>query len=67
VSNEPVNGTGDGDTAPDWEVLDAHHVRLRAERSATGAGRVYTVTISCADDAGNTSNRALTVTVPRGR
>jgi hypothetical protein len=30
-SNEPVSGTGDGDTAPDWEIVDAHHVRLRAE------------------------------------
>jgi hypothetical protein len=67
ASNEPVNGTGDGDTAPDWEVLDAHRIRLRAERSGAGAGRVYTVTITCADAAGNTSNRALTVTVPRGR
>ena len=26
-----IDGTGDGDTAPDWEVLDPHHVRLRAE------------------------------------
>ena len=34
TSNEPVNGTGDGDTDPDWEIVDAHHVRLRAERSA---------------------------------
>jgi glycosidase len=66
VSNEPVNGTGDGDTAPDWLILDAHHVQLRAERSGTGSGRVYTVTITCADAAGNTSARAVTVTVPRG-
>ncbi|HEY9402914.1 MAG TPA: alpha-amylase family glycosyl hydrolase, partial [Pyrinomonadaceae bacterium] len=67
TSNEPINGAGDGDTAPDWEVLDAHHVRLRAERSGKGAGRVYTVNVTCADAAGNTSNHALTVTVPRGR
>ena len=67
TSNEPVNGTDDGDTAPDWEVLDGHHVRLRAERSGAGAGRVYTVTVTCADAAGNTSNRAQTVAVPRGR
>jgi glycosidase len=67
TSNEPVNGTGDGDTAPDWEVLDARHVRLRAERSSAGAGRVYTVIVTCADAAGNTSNHAQTVTVPRGR
>ena len=32
TSNEPVNGTGDGDTAPDWEVIDAHHVMLRGAR-----------------------------------
>jgi hypothetical protein len=36
TSNEPINGTGDGDTAPDWEIVDAHHVRLRAERAGTG-------------------------------
>ena len=35
-SNEPVNGTGDGDTAPDWTVVDTHHVRLRAELSGHG-------------------------------
>ena len=46
-SNEPVNGTGDGDTAPDWEIVDNHHVRLRAERAATGNGRIYTITITC--------------------
>ena len=69
TSNEPVNadGNADGDTAPDWEILDAHHVRLRAERSDAGTGRVYTVNINCADAAGNTTTRALTVFVPRGR
>jgi hypothetical protein len=67
TSNEPVNGAGDGDTAPDWEILDAHRLRLRAERSGAGAGRVYTVTATCADAAGNTSSRTTTVTVPRGR
>jgi hypothetical protein len=67
TSNEPVNGLGDGDTAPDWEILDAHSLRLRAERSGTGTGRVYTVTITCADAAGNSSSRAATVRVPHGR
>src|SRR5262245_1443549 len=28
-SNEPVDGTGDGDTSPDWQVVDARHVLLR--------------------------------------
>jgi len=66
-SNEPVEGAGDGDTAPDWEVLDANRLRLRAERSGRGAGRVYTITVTCADAAGNASSRSTTVTVPRGR
>jgi len=66
TSNEPVDGAGDGDTAPDWEVLDSNRVMLRAERSGAGAGRVYTITVTCSDAAGNAASRAVTVTVPRG-
>jgi glycosidase len=64
-SNEPVNGLDDGDTAPDWEVVDSHHVRLRAERSGIGSGRVYTITITCTDGSGNSTSQTVTVTVPR--
>ena len=67
ASNEPVNGTGDGNTAPDWLVLDAHHLQLRAERSGNGAGRVYTINVTCADAAGNSTSRNTTVSVPRGK
>jgi photosystem II stability/assembly factor-like uncharacterized protein len=65
TSNEPSNGLGDGDTSPDWEVVDAHHVRLRAERSGTGTGRVYTITVTCTDSGGHTVVRTATVRVPR--
>jgi hypothetical protein len=65
TSNEPVNGTGDGDTAPDWVVVDAHAVRLRAERAGGGSGRVYTIAITCTDSAGNTTVRTATVQVPK--
>ncbi|HZL84369.1 MAG TPA: PA domain-containing protein [Candidatus Krumholzibacteria bacterium] len=64
TSDEPVDGLGDGDTAPDWEVLDAHQVRLRSERSGTGDGRTYTVSITCTDAAGNTSVETVHVNVP---
>jgi len=64
TSNEPVNGGGDGNTAPDWEIVDEHHVRLRAERSGSGSGRIYTITITCTDSAGNSSTQTVTVTVP---
>jgi hypothetical protein len=66
-SNEPVNGTGDGDAAPDWEITDAHHVQLRAERAGTGDGRVYTITITCMDSSGNASSRTVTVSVPKSQ
>ena len=65
TSSEPSNGLGDGDTSPDWEVVDAHHVRLRAERSGAGTGRVYTITVTCTDLSGNTVVRSVTVRVPR--
>lgn len=64
TSNEPVNGLGDGDTAPDWEIVDAHHVRLRAERSGNGNGRVYTITLTCTDGSGDAATGTVTVSVP---
>lgn len=66
-SNEPVDGAGDGHTSPDWEVIDAHHVRLRAERDGGGDGRTYTITITSTDSAGNASQAAVTVRVPKSR
>ena len=64
TSNEPINSDDDGDTSPDWIVQDAHHVLLRAERSGTGTGRIYTITITATDSAGNSSSQTVVVTVP---
>jgi glycosidase len=66
-SNEPVSGSGDGDAAPDWEEVDSHHVRLRAERAGVGVGRIYTVTITCTDAMGNSASQSVTVSVPKGK
>jgi len=64
TSNEPVNGLGDGDASPDWQIVDAHHVNLRAERSGSGTGRIYTITITCTDGGGHTTTKTVAVTVP---
>jgi hypothetical protein len=64
TSNEPVNGVADGDTDPDWIVLDDHHVQLRAERSAVGDGRIYTITITATDGSGNSAVKSVEVRVP---
>jgi len=66
TSNEADNGLGDGDTSPDWEIVDDHCVRLRAERSGKGAGRTYTICVQAQDAAGNRSLvRRILVTVPK--
>ena len=65
TSNEPINGLGDGDTEPDWLVIDAHHLLLRSERSGKAKwARTYTITVTCSDPAGNTVVRTVTVSVP---
>lgn len=66
-SNEPENGLGDGDTAPDWEITGDLTLNLRAERSGTGTGRVYTITVMCTDASGNSSTETVTVTVPHNK
>ena len=65
-SNEPVNGTGDGDSEPDWTIA-GHNVTLRAERAGTGSGRIYTVTVTAKDAAGNASTGTTRVSVPHNR
>jgi hypothetical protein len=65
-SNQPINGTGDGDTAPDWSITGPLTLQLRAER-AGGAVRIYTITIATSDASGNTAYGTVNVTVGDGR
>jgi hypothetical protein len=62
-SNQPLNGTGDGDTSPDWFITGALTLQLRAERAAS-ADRIYTITVEATDATGNTSTEEVTVRVP---
>lgn len=69
TSNEPDDGLGDGDTANDlqgWTVGTPDTAgQVRAERSGSGSGRVYTLTYSAADQAGNAASCSVSVSVPR--
>jgi hypothetical protein len=72
-SNEPQNGLGDGDTAPDWTtpVIDQVNgiitLELRAERSGSGNGRIYTITITATDTSGNSSQANIQIIVPHDK
>jgi hypothetical protein len=65
TSNEPELATGSGDYAPDWEMTGSLTVRLRAERSGLGSGRVYTIKVQSTDFFGNATVASTTVRVPR--
>jgi hypothetical protein len=60
---------GDGNTTDDIQNAevgtDDLNIALRAERSGSGTGRVYTITYEATDAAGNTGSGSATVTVPR--
>jgi len=64
TSNEPDNGLGDGDTANDIVIVDDFTILLRAERSAQGTGRIYTLTYKVTDACGNETYATATVFVP---
>ena len=67
TSNEHINGNGDGNTSPDWEVTGNLTLNVRAERAGGGNGRVYTITVESRDASGNASVQAVTVTVPHNQ
>lgn len=68
TSNQPINGPGDGNTDPDYQITGPLTANLRAERSS-GNDRIYTITIATTDASGNTASRTcevrVTVTQPQ--
>lgn len=71
ASNEPQNGLGDGDAAPDWTdpviTNGVIALQLRAERSGNGNGREYTITITATDVSGNASTASVNILVPHDK
>ena len=49
----------------DWEVVNNHMLRLKAARLPNGEPRVYTITVSSSDMAGNTTRRITSIVVSK--
>jgi hypothetical protein len=68
TSNEPDNGTGDGDTTNDIAGVaagtDDRDFALRAERAGNGGGRTYSIVGNVTDASGNSTNGTTQVVVP---
>ncbi len=58
-SNDPLA------TENDWEIVSNHMLRLRAKRMADGEPRVYSITVTCTDVAGNTTKRTTAIGVAK--
>jgi hypothetical protein len=65
TSDEPANGTGDGNTPVDIIISDdCGSVDLRAERSGNGNGRIYTIYLAVVDENGNKDQEKIIAYVP---
>jgi hypothetical protein len=69
TQDEPLDDSGDAATMPDADRdgQPANTVRLRAERSGNGDGRVYRLTVVATDSAGASCSTTLSIGVPHDR
>jgi hypothetical protein len=65
--DEPVNGTGDGNTSPDGDGVGTPMALVRAERDGGGNGRYYHIYFTAADDFGNSCTGEVQVSVPKNQ
>lgn len=66
-SNEDDVTSAGGDQSPDAKSIASGTLRLRAERDATGSGRVYLIRVTATDASSNTSRKCVTAVVPKSQ
>jgi hypothetical protein len=71
ICDRLCNSHGSGHTSPDIQGTafgtDDREFLLRAERSGTGSGRIYTITYEAEDASGNITTGTTTVSVPKSQ
>jgi hypothetical protein len=68
TQDEPLDGLGDGDTAPDAQAgASPSSMLLRAERSGKGDGRVYVIEFEGRDGRGGDCTGQVSVSVPKSQ
>jgi cell wall-associated NlpC family hydrolase len=65
--DEPVNGTGDGDTSPDGQGIGTPTAMVRAEAAGSGNGRVYHISFTANDSRGGVCSGKVLVSVPKSQ
>jgi hypothetical protein len=63
TQDEPVNGSGFGNTRPD-AIIEEGSASVRAERDGNGNGRVYQISFKADDGKGGNCTGAVKVSVP---
>lgn len=53
------------DEIKDWEIVDDHLVRLKASRLSDGSPRIYMITVTSTDEAGNKTTRTTSIAVSK--
>ncbi len=53
------------DGSKDWEIVDDHLLRLKASRLPDGKVRIYTITVTATDEAGNKTTRTTSIAVSK--
>jgi Tfp pilus assembly protein PilX len=64
TSSEPASGPAADVQEAQYGSSDSDFLLLRAERSGAGSGRVYKITYTAADEAGNKTSAVVSVVVP---
>ena len=60
-----VNSNDQESANSDWQIVNNHLIRLKAARLSNGEPRIYTITITSTDRAGNITKRTTNIAVSK--